>query len=43
MLEQLKEFLQFNNLTSEMLLRFVDKIEVTENKDVKIYLQVCTG
>ncbi|KUP08951.1 recombinase [Bacillus coahuilensis p1.1.43] len=36
-IEQLKGFLQFNNLTSEMLLRFVDKIEVTENKDVKIY------
>jgi site-specific DNA recombinase len=35
--EQLKGFLQFNKLTSEMLLRFVDKIEVTENKDVKIY------
>lgn len=36
-IEQLKEFLKFNTLTSEMLLRFVDKIEVTENKDVKIY------
>lgn len=36
-LEQLKEFLQFNKLTSDMLLRFVDKIEVTDNKDVKIY------
>ncbi|PGT88760.1 recombinase family protein [Bacillus sp. AFS040349] len=36
-IEQLKGFLQFNKLTSEMLLRFVDKIEVTENKDVKIY------
>ena len=35
--EQLKEFLKFDTLTSEMLLRFVDKIEVTENKDVKIY------
>ncbi|MCM3444508.1 recombinase family protein [Metabacillus halosaccharovorans] len=36
-IEQLRGFLQFNKLTSEMLLRFVDKIEVTENKDVKIY------
>jgi site-specific DNA recombinase len=36
-IEQLKGFLQFNKLTSEMLLRFVEKIEVTENKDVKIY------
>ncbi|MFJ5624811.1 DUF4368 domain-containing protein [Peribacillus loiseleuriae] len=36
-IEKLKEFLLFNSLTSEMLLRFVDKIEVTENKDVKIY------
>ncbi|MBM7650215.1 hypothetical protein JOC78_003199 [Bacillus ectoiniformans] len=35
--EQLKEFLKFDTLTSEILLRFVDKIEVTENKDVKIY------
>ncbi|MGD6796263.1 recombinase family protein [Metabacillus indicus] len=35
-LEQLKEFLTFNSLTSEMLLRFVDKIEIKENKDVKI-------
>ena len=35
--EQLKEFLKFNTLTSEMLLRFVDKIEVTETKDIKIY------
>lgn len=29
--------LKFDTLTSEMLLRFVDKIEVTETKDVKIY------
>ncbi|WP_224925836.1 DUF4368 domain-containing protein [Bacillus pumilus] len=36
-MEQLKSFLKFNKLTSEMLLRFVDKIEVTENTDVKIY------
>jgi DDE domain/Domain of unknown function (DUF4368) len=36
-IDQLKEFLKFNTLTSEMLLRFVDKIEVTENKVVKIY------
>ncbi|KKB40009.1 MULTISPECIES: recombinase family protein [Bacillaceae] len=36
-LEQLKAFLNFNTLTTEMLLRFVEKIEVTENKDVKIY------
>lgn len=36
-LEQLKKFLNFNSLTTEMLLRFVEKIEVTENKDVKIY------
>jgi site-specific DNA recombinase len=35
-LEQLKEFLTFNKLTSELLVRFVDKIEVKENKDVKI-------
>lgn len=36
-LEQLKGFLNFNTLTSEMLLRFVEKIEVTKSKDVKIY------
>ncbi|QDP39260.1 recombinase family protein [Radiobacillus deserti] len=36
-LEQLKAFLNFNTLTTEMLLRFVEKIEVTESKDVKIY------
>ncbi|GIN63670.1 hypothetical protein J27TS8_36680 [Robertmurraya siralis] len=36
-IEQLKGFLQFNRLTSEMLLRFIDKTEVTENKVVKIY------
>jgi site-specific DNA recombinase len=36
-IEQLKEYLTFNTLTSEMLLRFVDKIEITENKDIKIY------
>ncbi|GIN46438.1 hypothetical protein J25TS1_39990 [Bacillus paralicheniformis] len=27
-IEQLKDFLNFNTLTSKMLLRFVDKIEV---------------
>ncbi|KAF0824767.1 recombinase [Cytobacillus firmus] len=36
-LEQLKAFLNFNALTTEMLLRFVERIEVTESKDVKIY------
>ncbi|WP_017729164.1 DUF4368 domain-containing protein [Halalkalibacterium ligniniphilum] len=36
-LEQLKAFFNFNTLTTEMLLRFVEKIEVTESKDVKIY------
>ncbi|WP_138417781.1 recombinase family protein [Aquibacillus sediminis] len=36
-LEQLKGFLHFNKLTSEMLLRFIDKIEVRESKDIKIY------
>ncbi|MCB5236865.1 recombinase family protein [Niallia circulans] len=36
-LEQLKAFLNFNALTTEMLLRFVEKIEVTESKDVKVY------
>nr|WP_243450155.1 DUF4368 domain-containing protein [Neobacillus terrae] len=36
-IEQLKEYSTFNTLTSEMLLRFVDKIEITENKDIKIY------
>lgn len=36
-LEQLKAFLDFNTLTTEMLLRFVEKIEVTESKDVKIF------
>lgn len=36
-LEQLKTFLNFNTLTTEMLLRFIEKIEVTENKDVKNY------
>ncbi|MFC1286683.1 DUF4368 domain-containing protein [Bacillus paralicheniformis] len=35
-LEQLKMFLNFNTLTTEMLFRFIEKIEVTENKDVKI-------
>ncbi|MCY7912997.1 hypothetical protein MOE29_05765 [Bacillus haynesii] len=36
-LEQLKTFLNFNTLTTEILLRFIEKIEVTENKDVKIH------
>ncbi|GAB2546980.1 hypothetical protein GCM10026983_16290 [Gracilibacillus alcaliphilus] len=36
-LEQLKAFLNFNTLITEMLLRFVEKIEVTESKNVKIY------
>lgn len=36
-LEQLKTFLTFNTLTTEMLLRFVEKIEVTESNDVKVY------
>lgn len=36
-IEQLKEYLTFNILISEMLLRFVDKIEINENKDIKIY------
>jgi Domain of unknown function (DUF4368) len=31
-LEQLKTFLNFNTLTTEMLLRFIEKIEVTENR-----------
>lgn len=35
--KQLNEFLDFNSLRIEMLLRFVDKIKVTENKDIKIY------
>ncbi|MCM3090470.1 MULTISPECIES: DUF4368 domain-containing protein [unclassified Cytobacillus] len=43
MLEQLKTFLNFNSLTTEMLLRFVEKIEVTENKDVKIYYKFAQG
>ncbi|MCS0790833.1 recombinase family protein [Cytobacillus firmus] len=36
-IDQLKDFLNFNTLTSELLLRFVDKIQVTENIDVKIF------
>ncbi|UOE57310.1 recombinase family protein [Cytobacillus oceanisediminis] len=36
-LEQLRESLNFNTLSTEMLLRFVEKIEVNENKNVKIY------
>ena len=34
--KQLSEFLKFNSLTKEMLLRFVERIEITENKNVKI-------
>ena len=34
--KQLSEFLKFNSLTKEMLLRFVERIEVTENKDIKV-------
>lgn len=41
-IEQLKTFLDFNTLTPEILLRFVEKIEVTENKDVKIYYKFAT-
>lgn len=39
-LEKLKTFLNFNTLTTEMLLRFIEKIEVEENKDVKIYYKI---
>ncbi|MFC3885480.1 DUF4368 domain-containing protein [Bacillus songklensis] len=35
--KQLDKFFHFDTLTTEMLLRFVDKIEVNENKDIKIY------
>ncbi len=35
--KQLNEFLQFNSLTKEMLLRFVERIEISENKDIKIF------
>ncbi|CAM3951206.1 recombinase family protein [Alkalicoccus chagannorensis] len=35
--KQLNEFLKFNTLTSEMLIRFVHKIEVAENKCIKIH------
>ncbi|MGI8372204.1 recombinase family protein [Priestia megaterium] len=35
--EQLKQFLNFNTLTTEMLLRFVEKIDVFENKNIKIH------
>lgn len=34
---QLKSLLNFNTLTSEILSSFVDKIEVTNKQDVKIY------
>ncbi|WP_255238352.1 DUF4368 domain-containing protein [Bacillus sp. 7705b] len=34
---QLKSFLNFNTLTSEILSSFVDKIEVTNKQDVKIF------
>ncbi|MCY9136274.1 DUF4368 domain-containing protein [Bacillus atrophaeus] len=36
-LEQLKTVLNLNTLTIEMLLRFIERIEVTESNDVKIY------
>ncbi|CAH0346747.1 DUF4368 domain-containing protein [Bacillus sp. CECT 9360] len=36
-LDQLKDFFKFKTLTSEMLFSFVEKIEVNETKDIKIY------
>ncbi|MEK3711179.1 DUF4368 domain-containing protein [Bacillus sp. FSL K6-1005] len=36
-IRQLKSFLNFYTLTSEILPSFVDKIEVTNKQDVKIF------
>jgi len=35
--EQLKKFLNFNILTTEVLLRFIEKIDVFENKNIEIH------
>lgn len=35
--EQLKKAVTFDTLTTEMLLRFIEKIEVKEDKGIKIY------
>ncbi|WP_042382526.1 MULTISPECIES: DUF4368 domain-containing protein [Geobacillus thermoleovorans group] len=35
--KQLNEFLSFKTLTTEMVLRFIERIEVDNNQNVKIY------
>ena len=35
--KQLDEFLSFKTLTTEMVLRFIERIEVDNNQNVKIY------
>jgi site-specific DNA recombinase len=35
--KQLDEFLSFKTLTIEMVLRFIERIEVDNNQNVKIY------